>query len=58
MGWIFKIVQNTIKRTVLEWTEINGKRVPKRVIDIIPKNKLPKNIKNNGELIEEIFKKQ
>lgn len=30
----------TTKRIVLEWTEVNGKKVPKRVIDIVPKEKL------------------
>ena len=43
---------NTI---VLEWTEINGKKFPKRVINILPKDKLPKTNKGNGELIDEIF---
>jgi hypothetical protein len=43
------------KRIVLEWAEINGKRVPKRVIDIVPKERVPKSIKNNGKLIDEIF---
>lgn len=43
------------KRIVLEWTEINGKKVPKRVIDIVPKERVPKSIKNNGKLIDEIF---
>ena len=44
------------KRIVLEWTEINGRKVPKRVIDIAPKERIPKSIKNNGKLIDEIFK--
>ncbi|MBK0370713.1 hypothetical protein [Flavobacterium agrisoli] len=43
------------KRIVLEWTEVNGKKVPKRVIDIVPKEKLPKGNKSNGELIDDIF---
>ena len=43
------------KRIVLEWTEINGKKFPKKVIDIVAKNKLPNNKKSNGKLIDEIF---
>ena len=35
--------------------EKNGKKVPKRVIDIVPKDKLPKNKKSNGKLIDDIF---
>lgn len=46
------------KRIVLEWTEINGKTVPKRVIDIIDKKDIPKVNKNNGEIIDEIFKSE
>ena len=38
-------MKNT-KRIVLEWTEINGKRVPKRVIDIVPKERVPKSSKS------------
>ena len=45
----------TTERIVLEWTEINGKKVPKRVIDIVSKKRLPKGSKNNGKLIDEIF---
>lgn len=45
----------TNKRIVLEWTEINGKKFPKRVIDIVSKKNLPKNSKGNGKLIDEIF---
>jgi|GEM_PF-5250025 len=44
------------KRIVLEWTEINGKKIPKRVIDIVPRKKLPKSNKVNGKLIDEIFR--
>lgn len=44
-----------IKRIVLEWTEVNGKKFPKRVIDIVPKERLPKGNKNNGKLIDDIF---
>lgn len=36
------------KRIVLEWTEVCGKKVPKRVIDTVPKEKLPKSNKSNG----------
>jgi hypothetical protein len=35
-----------LKRIVLEWTEINGKKVPKRVIDIVPKERVPKSKKS------------
>lgn len=47
-------MKNT-KRIVLEWTEINGKKIPKITIDIVPKNKLPRRNKGNGKLIDEIF---
>jgi hypothetical protein len=47
-------MKNT-KRIVIEWTEINGEKIPKRVIDIVPKEKLPKSNKGNGKLIDEIF---
>lgn len=43
------------KRIVLEWTEINGKKIPKRVIDIVPRKKLPKSNKDNCKLIDDIF---
>jgi hypothetical protein len=46
---------NIVKRIVLEWAEVNGKKIPKRVIDIVPKEILPKGNKNNGTLIDEIF---
>lgn len=49
-----KVIKST-KRIVLEWTEINGKKFPKRVIDIVPKEQLPKGNKSNGELIDNIF---
>lgn len=42
-------------RIVLEWTEINGKKLPKRVIDIRSKEELPNLNKGNGDLINEIF---
>lgn len=48
------IMENS-KRIVLEWTEINGKKIPKRVIDIVPREKFPKGSKGNGKLIDDIF---
>ncbi len=47
-------MKNT-KRIVLEQTEINGKKFPKKVIHIVAKNKLPNNNKSNGKLIDEVF---
>lgn len=44
------------KRIVLEWTEINGKKFPKKVIDIVDKKDIPRISKNNGEILDEIFK--
>lgn len=43
------------KRIVLEWTEINGKKIPKRVIDIVPNGRLPKGQKRNGKIIDDIL---
>lgn len=43
-------------RIVLEWTEINGKKFPKKVIDIVDKKDIPRISKNNGEILDEIFK--
>lgn len=47
-------MKNT-KRIVLEWTNINGKKIPKRVIEIVPKERIPKGNKTNGKLIDDIF---
>lgn len=43
-------------RIVLEWTEINGNKISKRVIDIVSREKLPKGSKGNGKLIDDIFR--
>lgn len=43
------------KKIVLEWTEIDGKKIPKKVIYIVSNNKLPKINKKDKELIQSIF---
>jgi hypothetical protein len=50
---LIEIMEHTRKK-VLEWTEINGKKYPRRVIYQV--DKLPPRSKGNGEMIDSVFK--
>lgn len=42
-----------MKKKVLEWTEINGKKYPKKMVYSVAK--LPNVVKSNGNLIDTVF---
>lgn len=42
-----------LKKDILEWTEVNGKKYPKRVVYLV--SKLPNHNKGNGETIDNIL---